>query len=575
MLERLIFERLAQRKGVKWICRELKVGKKRVLDLRERAVAAGYLDASGAALGPVAPPFPPLPLFGDLIDRRTLKEGAHDAALLARIDWLRERLEAGWHLVSIFEELGSAGVKDVSRSAFYRFLDRHDLTELGKKIRRDLGGGPIHHAPGEALLVDWGKVRDVLDPATGKRRTLWAFVGVLGFSRYMMVRLVWSNDVPTTFAVLESMLGEIGGVPKRVTSDNPKCFTLKAHPHDPLINPAYLRFAAHFKFTIEALPARQPKKKGKVERLMPYVRRLFESYPKTFAGLDHAQAFMDRKTALANERRHGTTCQKPLEAFIGRESEKLEPLPPTAYEREEVSYPTVRRDGYVRFANKYYAVADAWKGADVVAIATASHVALYAGKELLETYNRIPAASSQTHDIHPHLKKPWEKIEEQNAGLLALARKIGPNTEMFVRRVLERGQGFVDTRVIWGLLSLDKNPNYPREKIEQAVSAALDMHTYSSRLVERLIKLTLVARPPEAGAGKSVAAPGGAEAPRGSGKFTRPIAVYTEHLKARAAARAERKGHAALSSHLTLVVNTETKTGDQLALWNSTPSETN
>ena len=40
--------------------------------------------------------------------------------------------------------------------------------------------------PGEVLQLDWGKLRDVIDPKTGKKRTLWAFVGIMGFSRYMM-----------------------------------------------------------------------------------------------------------------------------------------------------------------------------------------------------------------------------------------------------------------------------------------------------------------------------------------------------------------------------------------------------
>ena len=31
-------------------------------------------------------------------------------------------------------------------------------------------------------------ILSVVDPETGKRKALWAFVGVLGFSRYMMVR---------------------------------------------------------------------------------------------------------------------------------------------------------------------------------------------------------------------------------------------------------------------------------------------------------------------------------------------------------------------------------------------------
>ncbi|HLE01319.1 MAG TPA: IS21 family transposase [Bdellovibrionota bacterium] len=419
--------------------------------------------------------------------------------------------------MTVFEELEGAGVRGVSRSGFYRFLDRYDLASLARAERAPSLIAPIIHQPGEALILDWGKLRDVIDPETKERRTLWAFVGVLGHSRYMMVRLVWTNDVPTTCAAIESMLQELGGVPRRITSDNPKCFSIKADRHDPILNPAFTRFAAHHGFVIECLPPREPKKKGKVERLIPFARRLFEAYTNDFVSLEHAQTYMDRKTGIANERKHGTTCEKPIEAYLGREAGALKPLPALCYEREEVAYPKVRRDGYARFANKYYALADEWIGREVVVVATAAQVALYGAGRLLEIYDRLAASSLQTHATKDHLKKPWQKLEEENQGYLAIARKIGANAEAFVRATLARGDGFVDTRIIWGLLSLDKK--YPKPLIDQAAGIAMDMNTLSSRLVERLIKLT---QSPENTAN--------AAAPAQPPKFIRPMSVYKNHL---------------------------------------------
>ncbi|MSP19805.1 MAG: transposase [Bdellovibrionales bacterium] len=133
-----------------------------------------------------------------------------------------------------------------------------------------------------------------------------------------MVRLVWSNDSVSTFATLELMLQEIGGVPSRMTTDNPKCFALQASKYDPLLNPAFQRFAAHYDFKIECLPPADPEKKGKMERMVPFARRLFEAYPKDFVSLENAQGYMDRKIGIANQRRHGTTTLKPLTVFIKR-----------------------------------------------------------------------------------------------------------------------------------------------------------------------------------------------------------------------------------------------------------------
>jgi hypothetical protein len=504
-------------RGVEKICLELNVGKQRVRGVRTKAISAGYLDDSGRRPGSTAAPLAPLPLFPDPVDGRSGRTSEQDKILIERMEWIRERLSAGWKPITIFEELEGVGLREVSRSGFYRFLERYELHGLRSVDRAPSLIAPIIHVPGETLILDWGKLRDVIDPATGQKRTLWAFVGVLGHSRYMLVRLVWTNDVATTCTAIESMLQELGGVPCRITSDNPKCFAIHADRHDPIFNPAFSRFAAHHGFVIECLPPKEPKKKGKVERLIPFTRRLFESYPEEFGSIERAQAHISRKVAIANERKHGTTCERPIEAYLNREAGTLKPLPAVGYEREEVAYPKVRRDGYARFSNKYYALADEWIGKEVVVVATSSRVALYGSGRLLEIYDRLPEKSLQTHATKAHLKKPWQKLEEENEGYLLMARKIGPRAEAFVRATLSRGQGFVDTRIIWGLLSLDKK--YPKTAIDQAAGIALEMQTLSSRLVEKLIKLTQT---------PSVASQSPSNEP--APKFIRPMSVYRDHL---------------------------------------------
>jgi hypothetical protein len=437
----------------------------------------------------------------------------------------------------VFEELPCKGV---TRSSFYRFLVRHKLQKLAKDGQRDSFTPPIVHQPGEALLLDWGKLRDVVDPATGERRTLWAFVGVMGFSRYMMVRLVWTNSVAVTFDAIEQMLRELGGVPKRLTSDNPKCFCLTADQHDPLLNPAFARLAQHYDFIPECLPPRDPEKKGKVERPMPFVRRLFQAYPKDFVSIEHAQAYMDRKVTLANERRHGTTALKPIDVYVGVESAKMKELPGLAFERQEVAYPVVRKDGYVRFAGKYYALGDSHIGKDAVVLATAARVSIYVGRDLAETYDRI-TSPYETHATKDHLLQPWQKIEESNAHYLRRAEAIGPHCLHMIRSLLQKGDGFVDVRIIWGVLTLEKK--YPRQHIDFGCQTALEIGRLSSRFVERLIRLTMTNKNSETAPAPAVA-PAPAQAPSRAPatthvdfQFARSMSVYQDHIDGRAQPR--------------------------------------
>jgi hypothetical protein len=464
------------------IARELQVSRDRVAQVREQALHYGYL---GVGVTKPLPPFPAL-IFPDevFVDGRTTKTSDADLRLAIIKPWIEERFAANWKPITIFEELP---IKNITRSSFYRFLNRHDLLKCADhQTLRDRRITPIIHQPGEALLLDWGKVRDVFDVTTGKKKTLWGFVGVLGYSRLMAVRFVWTNDIPTTIAALESILRELGGVPTRLTSDNPKCFATEASRFEPLLNPVLERFAAHYNTVLECLPPEDPQKKGKVERLMPFVRRLFEAYGNDWISLEHAQTYINKKCAIANERVHGTTRKKPIEEFVNLEAAALKPLPALAFEIEEFSEAKVRRDGFVRFKNKHYAVADQFIGQTVHVLGSKTSVSIFHKGKLLENYTPI----TNPHEYHAtkdHLKKSWELLIADHGHYLKRASALGPNTVRFVQALLEKNLGFVDTRKIWGILSLDKT--HAPAAIDEACRMALAMNSLSFRTVQSILQL--------------------------------------------------------------------------------------
>jgi transposase len=515
-MDRKIIELFLQNKSVREVTRILGIGDRRARRARCLAEEYGYLGKTPAV------PLPPYPeaLFPDGPDGRESKASEANTLILSHKDWISERLLAGWHPITVFEELGLP----VGRSSFYRFLHRHDLSRLGDNARKRVVP-EIVHQPGEALILDWGKLRDVTDPETGKKKTLWAFVGVLGYSRYMMVRLVWSNETRLTLATIESMFREIGGVPTRVTSDNPKCFALEASRYEPLLNPAFERMAGHYGTRIECLPPADPEKKGKVERLMPYVRRLYEAHGDSWSGIEESQAYLDKKCALANERVHGTTRMKPIEQLLTIEAPRLAPLPALAYEPEESNEGKVRRDGHVRFDSKYYSVDENLIGKTVLILANSSHVSLYHQGRLAELHERIPANDpSRSKSTKPHHLKPWER-ELQNGSLYRTrALRLGPDVERFVTELLKQGDGFIDTRKIWGVLSLDKS--FSAAQINEACRQALELGSLSYRVVKSLLKLA-PARPPVARGPDTTAA-----TTPGTHKFARPMSVYATELNA-------------------------------------------
>lgn len=512
LMDRKIVEAILQGKSNREICQLFRIGDRKARKIRVMAGEYGYLNGDRAI-----PPYPEA-LFPDVPDSRGLRISDADRILGGKRAWIVDRLEARWHPISIFEELGVP----VSRASFYRFLNRHDLHKIPENERKRVVPEIIHRL-GEALLLDWGKLRDVIDPDTGKKRTLWAFVGVLGCSRYMMVRLVWSNETKVTLQAIESMLQEMGGAPFKITSDNPKCFALEASKYEPILNPAFERFASYYGTLIECLPPADPQKKGKVERLMPFVRRLYESHGAEWKGIEESQSFINKKVDLANQRVHGTTRLKPVEQFLNLEVVMLKNLPALAYSPEEVIDAKVRRDGHVRFSNKYYSLPESFINQSVTILASQTQVSIYHKGKLIEVHPRIAQENYlQSKSTKEHHKKPWERSMENHSMYRTRAQAIGKHCDQLILILLGQGQGFIDTRKIWGILSLDKS--YSKEAVNEACKQALQLQSHSYQTVKRLLKFIPT---PEVKINQIQSL----NQKKPSHKFARPMSVYEEQIK--------------------------------------------
>ena len=274
-------------------------------------------------------------------------------------------------------------------------------------------------------------------------------------------------------------------MPEKLISDNPKCFSIEASKYEPILNIGFERFCQHYNTIPEILPPYDPKKKGKVERIVPYVRRLFESSGE-WAGIHQAQEFPDGKLKLANKRTHGTTRLRPIEVFLSRESSELEKLPPTSFEIEEYAYAGIRKDGCVRFRNKYSSVGKEHIGKKAFLIGGKDNVKIYIKGELIETHIRI-RSSFQSKSIKKHHMEPFERIINDGSYHLKKAVEIGPYAELMIKTILLFGRGFVDTRQVRGILHLVKD--YPKSQVENACKNAYECEQISYRSVLSFLNL--------------------------------------------------------------------------------------
>jgi hypothetical protein len=155
-------------------------------------------------------------------------------------------------------------------------------------------------------------------------------------------------------------------------------------------------------------------------------------------------------------------------------------------------------------------------------IGNTAQVSIYCSGRLLEVYERIQDKFI-TKACKDHYRESWEKTLGDHGHYLRQARGIGAHVEQFVGIILARGEGFVDTRVVWGLLTLNKK--YSVEDIDKACLSALELSQVNLRTVHQL--LNIMAKPKQKQDPKE-------EIPAAQtmgGKFTRSMSEYKNHLR--------------------------------------------
>ena len=139
-------------------------------------------------------------------------------------------------------------------------------------------------APGVQAQMDYSTYD--LDFTIEGRRRVHAFSYVLGYSRRQYLHFVEAQDFATTVREHIRAFEHLGGVAATCLYDNMKVVVSGYDGDEPVYNPRFLAFAAHYGFRPVACRARRPQTKGKVERPFGYVESSLLN-GRTFRGLEH------------------------------------------------------------------------------------------------------------------------------------------------------------------------------------------------------------------------------------------------------------------------------------------------
>ena len=222
--------------------------------------------------------------------------------------WLTgERLQ----LTRIRELLAARGCQ-VAYSSLHRFVARRNWRGRSRSTVR-----MADTAPGEVAELDFGRLGLVPDPETGRRRTVWALIVVLGYSRHSFVWPTFSQKLEDVIVGLEAAWAFFGGVPRYLVMDNFAAVVAGADALHPRFTRSFLECSQHRGFICELVMVRHPKDKPRVERSVQYVRERFFKGG-NFSGLAHLREESARWCRdVAGRRVHGTTRRQPLAVFPG------------------------------------------------------------------------------------------------------------------------------------------------------------------------------------------------------------------------------------------------------------------
>jgi hypothetical protein len=254
--------------------------------------------------------------------------------------------------------------------------------------------------PGQQAQADWGYCGRFADSA-GKPIPIYVFVLVLGFSRALFVRFTTSMDAPTLIDCHLRAFDYLGGWPREILYDNMK--QVKLGPSE--WNPLLLDFANHYGFTPRTHRIRRPRTKGKVERMVFYVKDNFLN-GRCFDDLDDlgAQAlhWLDN---TANARVHATTGCRPADLLA---QEGLTPVHTVApYKLYPTRRAKVSAESFVHIGGSRYSVPPAHVGQLVAVTLHERSVVIRSGDLIIAEHGKAEKPGSCIA-AREHLAELWK-----------------------------------------------------------------------------------------------------------------------------------------------------------------------
>lgn len=430
-------------------------------------------------------------LLGQVIEavrpERPAGHGAAWEACRAEHERIKAWLEQDLKLTKVEDLLGRRGVV-----VPYRTLHRYAADELG------FGGRGttvpvVDGEPGHELQVDFGRLGMMFDPATGRRRALWALIFTAHVSRHTFVWLSWRQTLEDVIVGCEAAWEFYGGVFKVLIPDNMKAIVDRADPTSPRLNVTFTEYAQARGFVIDPARVRSPQDKPRVERTVTYVRDSF------FAGEDFQDlADAQRRAEVwcrikAGMRIHGTIRARPAEVFAVEEAHVLLPVPIERYDTPRWTVAKVHRDHHIQVAKALYSIPGALIGESVTVRIDSRLVKVLFRGQVVKIHPRQPPGCRSTDEtdlpseVTVYAMRDLDKLQR-------MAARHGVAIGTYAAALLDIPLPWTKMRQVYRLLGLVKK--FGAEPVNQACVRALECEAIDVGLIARIVARAAETDPP-------------------------------------------------------------------------------
>ena len=272
---------------------------------------------------------------------------------------------------------------------------RHRIAQLRPRRVRD-AYLRLRTLPGEQAQVDWAHFGKI---TIGRaERPLMAFVLVLSYSRYPFVRFYLNASLANLLRGHVEAFDALGGSVRKILYDNMRSVVLERRADAIRFHPTVLELAAHYHFEPRPVAPARGNEKGRVERLIRFVRESFFG-ARRLGDLDDLNAQVDQwcRTRAAERPCPEDPRRTVAEVFAEERAHLLE-LPDDPFPCEERVEVQVAKTPYVRFDANDDSVPHRYVERTLVVSATLKTVRVLDAGTVLATHRRSFDRGQQIED---------------------------------------------------------------------------------------------------------------------------------------------------------------------------------